>query len=33
VPIPDGVTPEQLQALSQLDEGDIARLAELEAES
>ncbi|MCX2924877.1 acyltransferase [Streptomyces sp. NEAU-W12] len=30
VPIPEGVTPEQLRALSALDEEDVARLAELE---
>jgi hypothetical protein len=33
VPIPDGVTPEQLLALSELDEESAARLAELDAES
>jgi hypothetical protein len=33
VPIPDGVTPEQLLALSELDEEAVARLAELETES
>jgi hypothetical protein len=33
VPIPDGVTPEQLLALSALDEESLARLAELETES
>jgi hypothetical protein len=32
VPIPDGVTPEQLLALSELDEESAARLAELDAE-
>ncbi|WP_326789071.1 acyltransferase [Streptomyces sp. NBC_00151] len=30
VPIPDGVTPEQLQALAELDEETVARLAELD---
>ncbi len=33
VPIPDGVTPEQLLALSELDEETVERLAELDAES
>jgi hypothetical protein len=33
VPIPDGVTPDQLRALSELDEETVARLAELEPES
>jgi hypothetical protein len=32
VPIPDGVTPEQLCALSELDDETVARLAELDAE-
>ncbi len=30
MPIPDGITPEQLQALAGLDEGTVARLAGLE---
>jgi hypothetical protein len=33
VPIPEGVTPEQLRALSGLDEESVARLAELDEES
>ncbi|MFF2131416.1 acyltransferase [Streptomyces olivochromogenes] len=33
VPIPDGVTPKQLLALSELDEETVERLAELDAES
>ena len=30
VPIPEGITPEQLRALSELDEEGVARLAELD---
>jgi hypothetical protein len=33
VPIPDGVTPEQLLALSELDEETVARLAELDLDA
>ena len=33
VPIPVGVTPDQLRALSELDEESAARLAELDADS
>ncbi|MEU0459284.1 acyltransferase, partial [Streptomyces sp. NPDC006129] len=33
VPIPEGVTPEQLRALSELDEETAARLAELDGEA
>ena len=33
VPIRDGTTPEQLWALSKLDEETVAKLAELEAEA
>jgi hypothetical protein len=30
VPIPDGITPDQLQALAELDDETVARLAELD---
>jgi hypothetical protein len=33
VPIPAGVTPEQLLAIADLDEADVARLTELDAET
>jgi hypothetical protein len=33
VPIPEGVTPQQLLALADLDEESVARLAELEPEN
>lgn len=33
VPIPDGITPEQLQALADLDDETVARLAELDEET
>jgi len=33
IPIPDGITPEQLRALAELDAGAAARLAELELDA